>query len=250
MLFNISAGASGMSLECLKLSNFNSFWATLSHIFPNFAGLFIKINMTSNNDPVYSRNVVEFTAAAIEFCKYAEHADQIKGDELLRILQRILPYLYIKASLLPPLEPYFDDGNEKFVTEADWFRIHDELRNKFGTADDYIDLADEKFNEAEGPVVSGISENMADIYQDLKNFLLLYQTGTQEVMNDAVWECKLNFEDYWGQKLVNSLKAIHKFIYSGEEIGKAEPLDTDGEERKTSDWFITRRQKESRGDGK
>lgn len=91
---------------------------------------------------------------------------------------------------------------------------------------------------------------MADIYQDLKNFLLLYQTGTQEVMNDAVWECKLNFEDYWGQKLVNSLKAIHKFIYSGEEIGKAEPRDTDDAERKTSDWFITRRQKDLRGDGK
>ncbi len=206
--------------------------------------------MTSKNDPIYSRNVVEFTAAAIEFCKYAEHAGEMKGDELLKILQRILPYLYIKASLLPPLEPYFEDGNEKFVTEADWFRIHDELRNKFGTADDYVDLADEKFNEAEGPVVSSISENMADIYQDLKNFLLLYQTGTQEVMNDAVWECKLNFEDFWGQKLVNSLKAIHKFIYSGEEIGKAEPRDMDDAERKTSDWFITRRQKDLRGDGK
>jgi hypothetical protein len=69
-------------------------------------------------------------------------------------------------------------------------------------------------------------------------------------MNDAVWECKLNFEDYWGQKLVNSLKAIHKFIYSGEEIGKAESRDTDDAESLTSDWFITRRQKDLRGDGK
>lgn len=206
--------------------------------------------MTRKTDPVYSRNVVEFTAAAVEFCKYAENAGSLKGDELLRILQRILPYLYIKASLLPALEPYFEDGNEKFVTEADWFRIHDELRDKFGTADDYLDLADEKFNEAEGAVVSSLSENMTDIYQDLKDFLLLYQTGTQEVMNDAVWECRLSFENYWGQKLVNSLKAIHKFIYSGEEIGKVETHADEGESRKTSDWFITRRQKESRGDGK
>jgi len=186
----------------------------------------------------------------MEFCKYAENAGRMKGDELFKILQRILPYLYIKASLLPSLEPYFEDGNEKFVTEADWFRIHDELRNKFGTADDYVDMADEKFNEAEGPVASSISEDMADIYQDLKDFLLLYQTGTQEVMNDAVWESRLNFENYWGQKLLNSLRAIHRFIYSGEEISMTEPRDPDDQARKTSDWFITRRQKDFRGNGK
>jgi hypothetical protein len=89
---------------------------------------------------------------------------------------------------------------------------------------------------------------MADIYQDMKDFLLLYQTGTGEVMNDAVWECRMNFENFWGQKLVNSLRAIHKFIYSGEEIAKAEKeTDNIDENRNTADWFITRRQKDLRG---
>lgn len=193
---------------------------------------------------------MEFTAAANEFCKYAEHSPEIKGDELLRILQRLLPYLYLKASLLPLLEPYFEDGNEKFVTESDWFRIHDVLRDKFGSADDYLEVFDDKINDSEGPVISSLSENMADIYQDLKDFLLLYQTGTPEVMNDAVWECRLNFENFWGQKLTNSLRAIHKFIYSGEEIGKVEMEDNRAEERDTSDWFITRRQKDLRRDDK
>jgi hypothetical protein len=81
----------------------------------------------------------------------------------------------------------------------------------------------------------------------MKDFLLLYQTGTGEVMNDAVWECRMNFENFWGQKLVNSMRAIHKFIYSGEEIGKVEKKNDD-ENRNTADWFITRRQKEFRGD--
>ncbi len=206
--------------------------------------------MDSNSEPVYSRSVVEFTAAANEFCKYAEHAAELKGDELLKIFQRLLPYLYLKASLLPALEPYFEDGNEKFVTEADWFRIHDTLREKFGTADDYPEVFDEKFNYSEGPVASSLSENLSDIYQDIKDFLLLYQTGTQEVMNDAVWECRQNFENFWGQKLVNALRAIHKFIYSGESIGELEEDDESVKERDTSDWFMTRRQKDLRGDGK
>jgi hypothetical protein len=206
--------------------------------------------MGKSSDPIFSRNVIEFVAVANEFCKYAEHSSELKGDELLKILQRILPLMYLKASLLPQLNPYFEDGNEKFVTESDWISIHETLKEKFGTANDYLEVFDEKIKELEEPVTSSISENMADIYQDLKDFLLLYQTGTSEVMNDAVWECRMNFENFWGQKLVNSMRAIHKFIYSGEEIEKVEnDVDENDDRRNTSDWFITRRQKEFRGDG-
>jgi hypothetical protein len=207
--------------------------------------------MSKKPDPVYSRNIVEFTAVAAEFCKYAEHATELKGDEMLKILQRLLPFLYLKASLLPELEPFFEDGNEKFISEADWNRIYESFRQLFGTADDYLEVLDEKFEANEAPVTSSISENMADIYQDMKDFLLLYQTGTREVMNDAIWECRMNFENLWGQKLVNSMRAIHKFIYSGEEIGKAEERREGSEEKRdTSDWFISRRQKDYRSDGK
>jgi hypothetical protein len=207
------------------------------------------MNMDSNTDPVYSRNVIEFVAVANEYCKYTEHASELKGDELLKIMQRILPLMYLKASLLPQLNPFFEDGNEKFVTESDWTGIDETLKEKFGTANDYLEVFDEKINDSEGPVLSSISENMADIYQDMKDFLLLYQTGTSEVMNDAVWECRLNFETFWGQKLLNSMRAIHKFIYSGEEIGKVEnDAEKDDERRNTSDWFISRRQRDFRGD--
>jgi hypothetical protein len=207
--------------------------------------------MDNESDPVYSRNVVEFVAVANEYCKYAEHARELKGDEMLKILQRLLPLLYLKASLLPALEPVFEEGNEKFVTEADWNRIHDSFKRIFGSADEYLEVFDDKFNESEGPVTLSLAENMADIYQDMKNFLLLYQTGTKEVMNDALWECRLNFESYWGQKLVNSIRAIHKFIYSGEEIGKENNEKTvDDETRDTSEWFITKRQREFREDDK
>lgn len=206
--------------------------------------------MNKKDSPVLSRNVVEFTAVANEFCKYAEHARDLKGDELLRILQRILPLLYLKASLLPELEPFFEDANEKFVTEDDWNRINEILKERFGSADEYLELPGKEPEAAEVPVVASIAENMSDIYQDIKDFLLLYQTGTEEVMNDAVWECRMNFENIWGQKLVNTLRAIHRFIYSGEEINRIDHEFDNKKEKNTSDWFITRRQKDLREDGK
>ena len=206
--------------------------------------------MDNNSDPVYSRHIVEFVTVANEFCKYAEHASEIKGEELLKILQRLLPLLYLKVSFLPEFTPYFEDANEKFVTETAWTVIHDTFKKKFGSADEYLEVFEERMNESDVPVVASLAENMADIYQDLKDFLLLYQTGTVEVMNDAVWECRMNFESFWGQKLVNAMRAIHKFIYSGEVIGKVEEdLAGEDENRNTSDWFITRRQNELRGNG-
>ncbi len=200
--------------------------------------------MEKKPDPIYSRNVLEFVAAANEFCKYAERSSEIKGGELLRILQRLLPYLYIRASLLPSLEPVFEDGNEKFVTESDWNIIHDSLKKQFGNTDLYPDISDAGPEGPEAIAESSISENLSDMYQDIKDFLLLYQTGTEEVMNDAVWECKMNFENIWGQKLVNSLRAIHGFIYLGDE---AETSIKNGQdtERDTSEWFASEHRKES-----
>ncbi len=204
--------------------------------------------MTKKADPVFSVAVLEFTAAANEFCKYSERASELKGNEFLGILQRLLPYLYMKASLLPALEPFFEEGNTKTVTESDWNVVHDRLKSKFGAANEFYEVFDDKIRESDGPVVASLAENMADIYQDLKNFLILYRTGTNEIMNDAIWECRMNFENYWGQKLVNSLRAIHKFIYSGEETEQEGTGVDEAREKDTSEWFISRRQKEFRQD--
>jgi len=204
--------------------------------------------MSKKSDAVLSRGVLEFTAAANEYCKYAEHVKELKGDEILKIMQRLLPFIYLKASLLPALEPFFEEGNEKFVRETDWIKVHDAFRQKLGTANDYLEVFDNKMSDSDGPVTCSIAEDLADIYQDLKDYLILYQTGTNEVMNDAIWECRMNFENYWGQKLVNSMRAIHNFIYSGEEIAERdEKADKQSDsEIRTDEWFISRRQKEFR----
>lgn len=202
--------------------------------------------MEENRDPVYSGHVVEFVAVAAEFCRYAENATGMKGKEILDILQRLLPLLYLKATFLPALEPFFEDGNEKFVTESDWFRINDSFKARLDNADDYVRVPDGHNILAEDMIPGSISEDMADIYQDMKNFILLYQTGTSEVMNDAVWECKMNFEIFWGSKLLNSLRAIHVFQVSGQGIGTGNTEKGPVQEGDHSDWFISRRQKEFR----
>jgi hypothetical protein len=67
------------------------------------------------------------------------------------------------------------------------------------------------------PVTKNISEDLADIYQDIKNFVCLFQVGINETMHDAIVECYSHFGQYWGQTLVNTLRALHDIRYNSPE---------------------------------
>jgi hypothetical protein len=169
--------------------------------------------MEKEEKVIYSRQVVEFAASANEYCKYLEGTKDINGIEILKVMQRLLPFIYLRASLLPLLDPLLAEPNEKSVTEFDWTRMHDNLLSKMGNNDPYPVIVSAG-DPSDGLYTGSIAENLTDIYQDLKDFILSYKSGKEEVMNDAVWEVLMNFEEFWGKKLLNVLSAIHTVLYS------------------------------------
>jgi len=172
--------------------------------------------MEKEEKKIYSRQVVEFAASANEYCKYLEGTKDINGIEILKVMQRLLSFIYLRASLLPMLEPVLEEGSEKTVTEFDWTRMHDSLLSKMGNNDPFpVILA--TGDPSDGLYTGSIAESLTDIYQDLKDFISGYKNGTEEVMNDAVWEVLMNFEETWGKKLLNLLSAIHTVLYSEAE---------------------------------
>lgn len=175
--------------------------------------------MEKEEKVIYSRQVVEFAASANEYCKYLESTQDISGIEIMKVMQRLLPFIYLRASLLPLLEPVLEETNEKTVTEFDWTRMHDNLLSKMGNNDPFPVIVTAG-DPSDGLYTGSIAENMTDIYQDLKDFIVSYKSGKEEVMNDAVWEVLMNFEEFWGKKLLNVLSAIHSVLYS--EAGDAD----------------------------
>lgn len=171
-------------------------------------------------DVVYSRNVIEFVTVANEFCVFVETVSEQTRKDFLGKLQKILPLLYLKASLLPMLSDEDEDQEtpEKFVSETDYQFILKKLSSRLGEFDSYTELPEPGTQIGEINVEANISENVADIYQDMKDFILAYRIGTVDVMRAALWECKNNFEQYWGQRLVNGLRAIHMLVYGNVTI--------------------------------
>lgn len=194
-----------------------------------------------------SQSVADFVTVVSEYCLFVENTPRFAKKDFLDKARKLLPLLYLKGSLLPKLDSVFDNENEKFVTEEDWSMIQSAVQKKLGFHDEYRDVFDPLTHEQLEQSTASISDNLADIYQDLKNFITLYSIGTEEIMNDALWDCQLNFEEFWGQKLLNSLKAIHT-VYFGEDDLEDEENETDKNEDDidTRNWFLSHRQEDYR----
>ena len=177
---------------------------------------------------VYSKNSVEFVTVAVQYCVLLESAQNIAVKDLVDKLTKMLPLLYLKASMGPSSEMMDDDMPEMSVTEDDYNYIMSGLYQVFGKDDAYLEVFLQDMKYSETPIAESISENLTDIYQDLKNCLVIYERGIDENMNDALYVCMENFKTYWGQKLVNALRALHSLKYSEvDDSLEEEPLQTE-----------------------
>lgn len=177
---------------------------------------------------VYSRDSVEFVTVAVQYCAFVESFEDITAADLTDKFTKLLPLLYLKASLVPQTDMLEEDEIETTVTENDYNYIISRLYQVFGKDDTYLEVFHQDMKYSETPIGESISENLADIYQDLKNCITIYERGITENMNDALYVCTENFKTYWGQKLVNVLRALHSLKYSeslDDPDNEVQPLD-------------------------
>jgi hypothetical protein len=193
------------------------------------------------NSLVYSKNVIELITVANEFCSFLERSDEMESADFLSRLQKMLPLLYLKASLLPKFEFEADDELEKYVTEVEYNLIQQKILVHTSAGDDYQEVFMQGMQFSESALTSSIAENVADVYQDMKDLVMSFRTMNDEVMEQALWESQNNFAQIWGQKLVNCLRAVHNLIYS-ENIADVEPLQEGNNESKNKnpDWLNDR----------
>lgn len=169
-----------------------------------------------NNDLkniVYSKDVVEFVTVAVQYCAYLENFEGVTQNKLADQFCKFLPLIYLKANMLPGIEPVSDSDVEITVTEEHYNYILTRLYNVFDQEDTYLEVFLDDMKYSETPISASISEDLTDIYQDLKNFISVYERGIEDNMNDALFLCTENFKGYWGQKLTNVLRALHSLKY-------------------------------------
>lgn len=173
--------------------------------------------MKQDSQIIFERNSVEFVTVAAEFCAFIERSEGQKRAEFVDTLLKILPLLYIKASMLPECEVKGEDGLEAFVTEDDYEVVRINLQEVMADRDDYLDVFVEEMKYSDTPIRKSIAEDLADIYQVVKDFICQFRSGLNETMHDALAQCREHFMGYWGQTLVNTMRALHEVKYNNND---------------------------------
>jgi hypothetical protein len=203
----------GLKLNQPLKSNNKGRFIALMQLFHTFAFQFF-FYMKTDSQVIFDRNVVEFVTVAAEACAFLERSESMKRSQFVDTILKILPLLYLKASLLPKCEMIGEDELETFVTEETYEILRMNIASVLAEKDDYLEVFLPDMAYSDTPIKKCISEDLADIYQDIKDFIFIFQLGLNETMNDALVICKENFGNVWGQKLVNTLRALHDVKYN------------------------------------
>jgi hypothetical protein len=65
-----------------------------------------------------------------------------------------------------------------------------------------------------------VAEGIANLYEEMKNYVKLYEIGITQAMNDAVWLCRSSFESGLGISMIDNLRTIHQLVYNAEGMGR------------------------------
>ena len=149
-----------------------------------------------------STEIKAFVKSVNEFISLIEDIDKIRAYELLFRSAVILPSVYSLVMILADVDPSTDEP--EIYDGASMMGI---ILEKIGKYDNYSEIFDPIFeNEM---VVGSLSDDLADIYADLKGPMISFESGRE---NDAIWQWKFNVKTHCGDHLVDSLRVIHRLV--------------------------------------
>ncbi len=179
----------------------------------------------SSEKIVYQHDVLEFTQVAVQFCALLEQCSEYSRKDLTETLLKLIPLLYLKAEMLPTVD---SDGSflpDDQVTEQDYEYVRCSMAAVLGNDDEYLDVVYDEMMQTDDTQWKRISENLADVYQPVRNFLATYQGGLEDCMQDALWSLRDSFELYWGESLVDAQRRLHRIKYAIKNNDDEDPTE-------------------------
>lgn len=146
---------------------------------------------------------MQFVQNAKTYCSLVE-TPTAEIRDFAQQLAMILGLLYHGALNLP--EDFTEDD---LLEEAlDTTALAQALRDKFGAHDLYR-VVSGLYGDEEAVTVAVLSDDLTDIYRDIKAGLIGYEQGLEDA---AIEHWIITFRAHWGMHLVNSLKALQSLL--------------------------------------
>jgi len=175
------------------------------------------------------KSTTDFLTASREFVALLENGD-LSQETFYKESQKALSELYQTALELETIELIYSGPDIEFKEiDKDKFKKQNiNFISKLGKDSFYWKVFDPTYKEDDGkpgqgwkindkePVQGSLVDDFADIYADLKEELIkIDQIGTDEAIEDALWQLKFGFNHHWGNHCIDAMRALHYLWYDG-----------------------------------
>ena len=160
----------------------------------------------------------EFLLAARRFIQLLETSG-IPNDIFYKTAHLSLSQLYATGHKLEEIDLKYSSADSDFDSDKlfdgkDLGQISDLGEDAF-----YSEVFDPIYDEKEEVVQGWLVDDFSDIYRDLKIELnKIDAIGTDEAVEDALWQLKWGFLNHWGQHCINAIRAFHFLVYDGKHV--------------------------------
>ena len=166
-----------------------------------------------NETIIESQHTKDLVLVANQYCTFVEKNHLFEQQDALDYLLKIIPLLYIKGVLIPEMEIEDNRAYNRFVTEEEYEINYLNFKDKFDKIN-YFEAFNTLNNEIE---TYDLAELTIDVYQDMKDFLILFQKNTFSAQETALWACRQNFYERWGRHISLLLPYLHQVLFPLQE---------------------------------
>jgi hypothetical protein len=173
----------------------------------------------------------DFLKIAGQFIELIE-AENIPTEQFYKQAHRTLIDLYSSGHKLEQIDLKYSSADSDFgVTDQEFFKNKNQaLISTLGKDCFYWEVFDPTYTEKENgqplqgwkvtdkePSQGWLVDDFADIYRDLKIEMEKMEIGTDEAIEDALWQMKWGFINHWGHHCINALRYLHYLWYDGKQ---------------------------------
>jgi len=163
------------------------------------------------------KSTVDFINAARKFVDLLE-SECLNQEIFYQNAHKALSELYRTALEIETVVLIYS-GPESEFNEIDTDKIRETNRNlisNLGKDCFYWEVFDPAHDKEKEPTQGWLVDDFADIYADLKVELTkIDKIGTDEAIEDAIWQLKFGFNHHWGNHCIDAMRALHYLWHEG-----------------------------------
>lgn len=170
--------------------------------------------MDKTTDTTLSRNTLSFIGLAREYCEAMDNVADNQRLAFIDTMLRLLPRLYITITSHPADNEIGTDVIGSFIDERHYTQIRNAVAALMGEDDTYLETFEEDMKYSDTPIAASVSEALADIYQDIYNFLMTVRDSEGTLAPLAMDQMRENFALYWSKTLCNVMRPLNALKYN------------------------------------